>query len=445
MKTKQEMNLFALRKKDLLNTLTDIYGKLDTSVIMLFAGFESERIRFRQESSFYYLTGIEEPGIALSIPFDGASCLWVPNCMPNRAQWVDIPVAFEQKNAHLFGVEELKFMGTSCTGYQFHPFFPVTEYEHLLAYIKKIIEKNGKIFTLCPQDSKSYLEQRLLLEHIKKFIPGIENALVDISPIVNASRRSKDMHEIELLYKAVEVTSMAHTAAAQAIRDGITEAEVQATIEYIFTGSFARCAFPSIVAGGRNATVLHYMSNHDQLKNGDLALVDIGAEFNYYCGDLTRTYPVSGTFTKRQKELYEIVLETQEYIAQLAKPGIWLSNAHKPKESLNHLAREFLAKKGYEKYFLHGIGHFLGLDVHDVGDYSQPLQEGDVFTIEPGVYIAQEGIGIRIEDNYWMAKDGVVCLSEELPKSVSQIEEMVQQSLDRDTGSSEIQTDESIN
>jgi Xaa-Pro aminopeptidase len=155
-------------------------------------------------------------------------------------------------------------------------------------------------------------------------------------------------------------------------------------------------------------------------------VVDIGAEANYYCADLTRTYPVSGTFTSRQKEIYNLVLDTQDHIANIAKPGMWLFNKEKPEQSLHHLAYAFLEKKGYAKYFPHGLGHFLGLDVHDVGNRAEPLEEGDVFTIEPGIYIPAEKIGVRIEDDYWMAKDGVVCLSEELPKNADDIERMVQ-------------------
>ena len=127
--------------------------------------------------------------------------------------------------------------------------------------------------------------------------------------------------------------------------------------------------------------------------------------------------------------MYNIVLETQEHIASLAKPGMWLKNKDKADKSLHHLAVKFLAQRGYDKYFPHGIGHFLGLDVHDVGDYNVPLHEGDVITIEPGIYIPEEGIGIRIEDNYWITKDGAICLSENLPKDADDIEGFMQQAL----------------
>jgi Xaa-Pro aminopeptidase len=240
-------------------------------------------------------------------------------------------------------------------------------------------------------------------------------------------RRIKSMHEIELLYKAIDITISAHYAGAQEIKKGIIEYELQAMIEYMFTMRGGERAFPSIVATGHNGTVLHYHSNNAILSQQDLVVVDIGAEYNHYCADLTRTYPVSGKFSSRQQEIYMTVLETQEYIAQNAKPGYWLSCKEYPEKSLHHLAVKFLAEKGYDKYFMHGIGHFLGLDVHDVGNYQEPLQPGDVITIEPGIYISEESLGVRIEDNYWIVDDGAVCLSEELPKYPEDIEEMMRE------------------
>jgi len=210
------------------------------------------------------------------------------------------------------------------------------------------------------------------------------------------------------------------------------ESEVQASIEYIFTSSGARAAFPSIVGSGKNSTTLHYTTNGRQMSNGDLVVVDIGAESDYYCADLTRTYPVSGRFTKRQKEIYNLVLETQNYIAEIAKPGYWLNNKDKPEKSLHHLAKKFLEKRGYGQYFTHGIGHYLGLDVHDVGDYMRPLRDGDVFTIEPGIYIAEENLGVRIEDDYWIVKDSAICLSEALPKSIEDIEKFMLEQIEEE-------------
>jgi len=277
--------------------------------------------------------------------------------------------------------------------------------------------------------------QRFLIEHINVLMPGFNTMLKDISPILESMRRCKDMSEIELLYKAAEITVLAQEAAAQAIADDVRESEVQASLEYMMTGAGTRPAFPSIVASGESSTILHYVDNNKMMKDGELVIVDVGAEYNYYSADITRTYPVSGVFNKRQRELYSMVLELQDYLATVAKPGFWINNKEQPEKSLNHLAKEFLVERGYDEYIQHGIGHYLGLDVHDVGDYSKPLQEGDVFTIEPGIYIPEEDLGIRIEDDYWVVKDGLICLTESLPKQIDDIEALVQQQLGEDESS----------
>jgi len=417
-----------LRRKDLVNMIKEEYPDVQQGIIVLFANFEQDRAAFRQDSTFYYFTALEEPGVSLVMALDRSMILFIPNCGPLRKQWAYSVVTLETENAKKIGYDQIVPLGQTCVGYQIHPFFPVQEYENLIALIKQIIDKGGSIFTAYPITPYGYVDQRLIVERLKTFIPDLEKSIVDISPLIAAMRQTKDMREIEHMFKAAEITSLAQEAAAKTIKPGASEAQVQASIEYNFTASFARAAFPSIVASGKNSTVLHYNANNQELKAGDLVVVDIGAEYNYYCADITRTYPVSGTFTKRQRELYDIVLETQEYIASIAKPGMYLNNNDHADKSLNHLARKYIAKLGYEQYFIHGIGHYLGLDVHDVGDYTIPLADGDVITIEPGIYIAQEQIGIRIEDDYWIAKDGAVCLSEYLPKKAEDIEAMVQQS-----------------
>jgi Xaa-Pro aminopeptidase len=421
--------IYKNRRNVLLERIRSEYPSKDGALV-LFAGFEHDGAPFRQEGSFFYLTGITEPGVALFVEFNGKTTLFIPNCGQERAKWVMEPIPLTQEHAHDLGVDFVKPMGAQCVSYSFHPFFPQAEYEHLLAALSGLRARGGSIFTLAPNDQRSCVEQRLLIKRLEEFNPGITDCIVDVLPIVAHMRRIKSQEEIEYLYKAIEITALAQEAAAHAIADGVRECEVQAGLEYIITGSASRTTFPSIVATGKNATVLHYNLNRDTLIDGDLVVVDCGAEYDYYCADITRTYPVSGKFTARQKELYTIVLETQEYIASIAKPGMWISNKEKPDQSLNHLAKKFLNDKGgYDQYMPHGIGHFLGIDVHDVGDVSKPLEEGDVITIEPGVYIPQERIGIRIEDDYWIVKDGAVCLSEDIPKSIKEIESLVKKTL----------------
>jgi Xaa-Pro aminopeptidase len=243
---------------------------------------------------------------------------------------------------------------------------------------------------------------------------------------VDRLRRIKSEAELTLIRQAIAITTAAHHVAAQYLRVGLTECELQAVIEAEFVRNGALIpAFPSIVGGGVMSTVLHYVNNDRVLQDSDLVVVDIGAEFGYYAADLTRTYPVNGVYTPRQKEIYTLVLEAQEYAASVVKPGMYLRNAVVKEQSLHWLVREFFKKHGFEKYFPHGLGHYMGLDVHDVGTYEEPLQPGDVFTIEPGLYLRDEAIGVRIEDDYLITATGAQCLSASLPKRVNEIELLV--------------------
>lgn len=422
----QDFSLYATRRKRLLAQIKKTYPSHTSGLIMLAAGFECDRAAFWQESSFYYYTGITEPGVVLLIDLSGKSTLYIPNCGTVREQWMYSPVALTKGNAPMLGVDEVTVLGDQCEGYRLFPFFRSESYGHVLTRLKKLVAEKGTLFTLYPPNEHEYVEQRLVLHRLTTLIGGLSDQMVDISPLVADARRQKDEYELDMIMRAIETTILAHGAAVGTIEPDVCENEVQAILEYIMTASGSRPAFPSIVATGGNGTILHYTANEALLKQGDLVVVDIGATQGGYCADLTRTYPVSKTFTKRQRELYQLVLDTQTYVADCAKPGMYLNNADQPERSLHHLAKAFLKKHGYDQYFVHGIGHFLGLDVHDVGKVKEPLKEHDVFTIEPGIYIPKEGIGIRIEDDYLMTKKGVSCLSEELPKEPAMIEEMMQ-------------------
>lgn len=418
--------VYALRKKELINTIVK-NNPNKNGFVVLFAGFEHDRVKFWQESSFFYYTGITQPGVVWAYDLEkNKSILFVPNYGDKRSQWVHSPVALTNEFAKELGVDAVEVLGAPCNGYQLHPFFDQAKYSAMIERLHNLVSKNELLFTLSPRNEYEYVEQRLVLERLCGFVSGLRESITDISDVVATMRRTKDVHEIDLINKAIALTHLSHEAAARAIEPGATESEVQANLEFMMTGAGARPSFPSIVASGKNATILHYQTNDKELDAKDLVVVDIGAVVDGYCADLTRTYPVSGKFTKRQKELYEIVLATQEHIAHLAKPGFYLNNPEHPEKSLHHCAKKFLEKYKLDQYFVHGIGHFLGLDVHDVGNSREMLKEGDVITIEPGVYIPQEGIGIRIEDNYWIVKNGAVCLSESLPKKASEIEEFME-------------------
>ena len=395
-------------------------------IILLIGAFDNGRYRFRQDSSFYYFSGITEPGSILIIDLcSQKTTLFIPQFEANRNQWVGKSIACSKEMAVALDIDCIEYLGKPYAGYTLVPNFCVDTYENVQKKIEACVNNKQTVYTLSYTDQgdveKKYFCEKLLQN-------GSNVYRKDILDIVYDLRRSKEHIEIEHLFRAVKITEVAHEAAAKTIQPQAREQDVHAVIDYVFTSSGSHAAFPSIVASGKRATVLHYTENNNEINKGDLVIVDIGAEYNGYCADITRTYPASGKFTTRQRELYTLVLEVQEYIASIVKPGYWISNKEFPDQSLHHLAQNFLRKKGgYDKYFIHSIGHFLGLEVHDVGNSKKPLQEGDVITIEPGIYIPDENIGIRIEDNFWIIKDGSICLSEDLPRHPDAIEKMVTQ------------------
>jgi Xaa-Pro aminopeptidase len=423
LESQAEQSVYARRVNALLQTIKAQYPHVRNGCIMLVASFENSRTLFHQDSSFYYFTGITEPGVVYLLDLEGNRTLMVPRYAGNRAQWVVSTIDEFTEEPEAWGLDSIEMLGAQLPGYQIAAWASEEAYAGLCESLKAYVEKQGSIFVIGPAFAQETSDSRIVLERLKNFVPGLSDTLVDVSSLVASMRRIKDMAEIEFMYSVVELSVMAHEAAAQAIAQDVLECEVQAQVEYIFTAAGARPAFPTIVASGDASTILHYTAGESPLQAGDLVIVDCGADKSYYCGDLSRTYPVSGTFSIRQKEIYNLVLELQTHIARVVKPGFWFSNTQEPEKSLNHIAKKFLSEHGgYENYFVHGIGHFLGIDVHDMGDISQPFVEGDIITIEPGLYLPEERIGVRIEDNYWISKNGAICLSEALPRKPEDVE-----------------------
>ncbi len=414
------------RRKRLLDSINATYPD-QTGVVVLFAGFEDEKHTFRQDSTFYYFTGLEEPACVLV--FDAAAAtLWVPQYGIARSRWVSTIVEADTAQAAQWGIDDIKHLGHPCRGYTTGLACTENEYQHLLVRLEDVV-KQGKVLYMDYPPNK-VTQETLFIDRLLTDKPALREALVDISPLIDAMRKTKDHHELQQIYESIDCTMQALETAAMRIEPGVYEYQLQAAVEFIFKEAGGSAAFPTIVGSGKNSTTLHYTQNSSKMKAGDLVVVDCGAEINYYCADLTRTFPVSGEFTDRQREVYDLVLSTQHYIAELAAPGYWLNNKEYPERSLHHLALAYLKQKGYAEYFTHGIGHFLGMDVHDRG--SGPLEEGDVITIEPGIYMPHENIGIRIEDNYWITKDGAACISEELPRDSYEIEELMNGNLDEE-------------
>ncbi len=398
--------------------------------IFLFAPIELDFHDFLQDSSFYYFSGINDSASVLSWSFHESTVLYQPDFGILREKWIHSVDVINDQTKSLYAFDELKKSGKLLNSYNVDPYFAAQDYEYVIECLIKMVVQRQTIFTIYPQHSRMNASVKMILDRLAQFVPGLMAQVVDISDLVVKLRRKKDMSEIELMYQAIEITQMAFQAASHMIKPGVNEAEIQAAIEYIFTENGARSAYGAIIGAGHNATILHYRTNRSVMREQDAVLIDAGAMFKHYCADITRVFPVSGKFSKRQAELYEIVLATQEHVALHAKPGVWINNAKEQENSLQHIALNFLKQHGYDQYFGHGIGHFIGLDVHDVGSRSAQLEAGDVITIEPGIYIPKESIGIRIEDNYWIIDDApAVCMSEDIAKSVLEVEEMVQQNL----------------
>jgi Xaa-Pro aminopeptidase len=405
------MNIYSDRRKKLVEQTE--------APVLLVAAFEELRYRFLQDSTFYYYTGCNEPGAACIIYPDGTATLYIPNYATNRAQWVPGSLLVDEKTAERISFETMKYLGQPSKGYTLESYFDPALYKNLLEDLTKLSQQYATIYT----PIKNYT-----IDSLCKVIPTLAQQIRNVMPFVARMRRSKSKEEIQLLHNAIDVTMLAQEAAARAIKPDVNECQVAAAVQYVFVESGALQAFPSIIGSGSNATVLHYNDNCRYMQKNESVIVDVGACLDHYCGDITRTYPVSGTFSPRNKEVYTAVLETQQFLAEVVAPGYWLRNDEVQEKSLYHLMHSFLRERKLDQYIAHGVGHFLGMDVHDVGDIREPLQEGDVITIEPGVYIPKEQLGVRIEDNYWIVQGGVVCLSAMLPKTVEAVQELVRES-----------------
>jgi len=414
-------NLTALYKERRTRLLSMLANHTPGDTIILCAAADTDHALFVQDSNFYYYTGLEEPGAVLCIEGDGTEILFVPSYGGLRAQWSGAEITEGDDPAH-YGVSEIRYQGKASGSYTLKPFGAVGALEFLVEYLIKRAQAGGHFNVVAsPIWHGSYSEQ--LLWYLGHYVPQFNEKLIDISAVTAIMRRRKDEGELAALRQAIDRTHQALVEARSVIKPGAGEYEVRAAIE----ASFVRLqspvpAFPSIVASGANAVRLHYREAASVMRAGDLVVLDVGATAGHYSADISRTYPVSGVFTKRQRELYQIVLDAQEYVASVAKPGMYLTNRQEPSLSLNHLVKGYFERYSLGGLMPHSVGHYLGLDTHDVGDRAAPLEEGDVITIEPGIYISGERLGIRIEDDYVVTQNGVDCLSSEIPKKVAEIE-----------------------
>ena len=395
----ENIDIYKARRAALMEAMGD-------GVAVLYGGGGSSevvRAGYVQESDFYYLTGVSEPGAALILA-------------PGNHTYNEI-LFLERRD-----VEDEDWNGrrdplgdalNEALGFE-----EVTRINRLPGNLTAMLQDDQKAVFLGPvvSASEEIPKELKILRDAQARVPG--STLVNMADLIPEMRRVKDEWEIEQIQRAVDITGKGILAAMHAIEPDMKEFQLQSILEHVYEMEGAQFrGFETIMAAGPNATVLHYGQNDQAIQDGGLVLVDTGASWNHYTADITRTFPVNGTFSPRERELYELVLKASDAAISNVRVG---ADHH---DDIQMTAQNILEEAGYGEYFIHGIGHFVGLDVHDVGDYRKPLKEGVVLTVEPGIYIPEEGIGIRIEDVILVTKDGPVMLSRHIPRTINEIEQ----------------------
>ena len=394
--------------------------------------------RFRQNSDFYYLTGFREPdAIAVVAPSREARfTLFVRPRDREKETWTGRRAGVEGAKER-YGADEA---------------FPVEEFREKLT---ELLDCSTVLYYRLGGGNPE-LDQTLISQLARMRMMGWRKArppqtIKDPGLLLHEMRLVKTEEEIALMQRSADIAAEAHREAMRAARPGMREYEIEALIEYVFRRSGAAApAYNSIVGSGANATILHYVDNDAELKDGDLLLIDAGAEYEGFASDITRTFPVGGRFTKAQRDLYRLVLDCQEECIRMVRPGVTLEQMH---ERSVEILTEGMVRLGllrgepaklieegeYKKFYMHRLSHYLGMDVHDAGAYHRdgeprPVEPGMVLTVEPGIYVAEDaegvpdeyrGLGIRIEDDVLVTPEGRRVLTDKAPKQAEEIEALM--------------------
>ena len=397
--------------------------------------------KFRQDSDFWYLTGFPEPdAVAVIDPANKRApyTLYVRPRDPEMETW------FGRRE----GVEG------AVKNYGADKAFPI---ERFAADLPKLVNGHERLYYRFSVDK--VLDQQILAYLTEQRVRRLKTAypphtIIDPTLIIGEMRLHKTPEEIEIMQRAADIAADAHILAMQSVKPGMNEYQVESLIEaHMREQGASGVAYNSIIGGGENATILHYVENNRELKDGDLILIDAGAEYQGYASDITRTFPINGRFTPAQREVYDVVLDVQLQCVEATKVGQTikgrqelsielLTEGMKKLGLLKGKTQDLIKKKAYMKYYMHGVGHYLGLDVHDAGRYftdqaaknSRPFEPGMVLTVEPGLYIPPDdksapakyrGIGIRIEDDVLVTEVGNRNLTTKVPKNPDEIEALM--------------------
>ena len=393
---------------------------------------------YRPDSDFYYFTGFSEPNAVMILApgrEDGSFILCLREKNPLTEIW----------DGHMEGLNGVK------KNYEADQSFDIEDLETILS---SLFLGRQKVFFTLGQDEAL---DKILMKSFNAVRAGqrrggvVPSEIQALEPLVHEMRLIKSTYEISLMKKSAKISVDAHKRIFENCKPGVFEYQIEADIIHEFGKHGAVPAYTSIVASGQNACTLHYISNRDKMKSGQLLLTDAGCENEMYAADITRTIPVSGEYSKEQKEIYELVLEVQKNAINSIKPGQTfeglqsdaikgLTKGLKKLGLLKGRVDQLIKSEAYKDFYMHGIGHWLGMDVHDVGSYmdqkgkSRKFENGMVLTIEPGIYISKKnknvpteyrGIGIRIEDDVLVTKSGCDVLTKALPKEIGEIESIM--------------------
>lgn len=394
---------------------------------------------YRQDSNMFYLTGWEEPQSVLILR---------PGLIPETVMFV------RRRDAERETWDGFRYGPEGCEReFKIDKAYPIEEFEKMAPQLLKEVDR---VYYRMFKNAAFDVQMQNVLKTVKQMQGRTGYGLLpvhDADILLGEHRLIKSEFELTQLREACEISAQAHLAAMRFTRPGVTERQVQGVLAHHFymKGS-AREGYGFIVASGNSATTLHYNFNDQPCKDGDLLLIDAGAEYNYYTGDITRTFPVNAKFTDEQGRVYEGVLKIQKQIIDFVKPGIVFKDLHEMGTSLltdlmldlgllSGRKEDLIQSLAQKKYYPHGIGHWLGMDVHDAGLYfkkgePRPIEANMCFTIEPGLYIPADdssapqkyrGIGIRIEDNIRVTSNGSENMTSSVPKEIADLEKVVGQ------------------
>ncbi len=414
-KTEVIMNSFKLNREKLYKDIPN------DSLMIVFGGTAQHKsadafYKYWADRDFYYLTGMSEPDLiftAVKINDKVRENLWIIKRDIQQVRWIG-DVIHKDEASSVSGIDNI--------GY-------INDFQSFISMV--LLNQNiDMLFTGYPRRNLKMGASisEIYTNDIKNKYPYLQ--LKSLSPYIHRLRMKKEKYEIEATRKAIDITKEGIFAILKNLQPGATENSMEAYFDFeLKKHGVDWHAFQTIAASGKNAATLHYEENKDKLNDGDLILFDLGAQWEFYNADISRTFPIGGSFSSEQAKLYSIVLEANKKVIESVKPGL-------PFDSLQTICKDVLStglqsiglissEKDLFEYYFHGVSHFLGLDTHDVGERNCTLQPGMLFTVEPGLYFRDKGLGIRIEDDVLVTDTGCEVLSKDIPKEIHEIEDLM--------------------